>query len=386
MNVTNAPGFNQDRLNHLKATVEDDIAKGKYLGGTILIARGGEIGFHEAFGDGGLEAKTPCKTDTVYSLFSTTKLWTTVLTLRAIELGQFGFATLVKDIIPEWTGGLRDKVNVYHLLTHTSGAPSVYVAKPGMYIDKLDEVIAAICANVPVLVEPGSRIDYSPLVGHALMGEMIRRTDLQGRSYCQIVEDEIFGPLGMKDSAIGRPDRLKDRHLPPDFMGNAPQDHLGSSDLGPQGAFEEPEAEMPWVGGVSTAYDMYLFGEMLRRKGEMNGHHVLSPTMCERARTNQTGDRANEVYHRQSLENDWPILPAYIGLGMLLRGEKIGENLFGSLTSPQTFGGYGYGTTILWVDPELDMTFVGLMTGAMMSPQNYLRWRRLSDIAVSAAV
>lgn len=386
MSDVNKSGLNPDRLVRLKAVVEDDIAQGKYLGGCILVARGGEVGFHEAFGHGGLEAKKPVTTDTVFSLFSTTKLWTTVLTLRAIEMGQFGMATLVKEIIPEWTGGLRDKVNVYHLLTHTSGAPSVYIAKPGMYIDKLDEVIDAICKNVPVLVEPGSRVDYSPLVGHALMGEMVRRTDPQGRSYRQIVEDEIFGPCGMTDSAIGRPDRLKDRHLPPDFMGNAPQDHLGSSDLGPQGAFEEPEAEMPWVGGVSTAHDMFKFGEMLRRKGEAGGTHVLSRVMCERARTNQTGDVPNEVYKRQSLENNWPILPAYIGLGMLLRGEKIGENLFGSLTSPQTFGGYGYGTTILWVDPELDMTFVGLMTGALTSPENYLRWRKLSDIAVSAAL
>jgi hypothetical protein len=38
------------------------------------------------------------------------------------------------------------------------------------------------------------------------------------------------------------------------------------------------------------------------------------------------------------------------------------------------------------VDPELDLTFVGLCTGVMNSADNYLRWRRLSDIAVSAAI
>jgi len=59
--------------------------------------------------------------------------------------------------------------------------------------------------------------------------------------------------------------------------------------------------------------------------------------------------------------------------------------LFGTLTSPQTYGQHGAGTTIFWVDPVLEMTFVGLSTGVMNSDVNIKRWQRLSDIAVSAA-
>ena len=72
-------------------------------------------------------------------------------------------------------------------------------------------------------------------------------------------------------------------------------------------------------------------------------------------------------------------------LGFPLRGDAIGVNLYGSMTSPATMGGYGAGTTIWWTDPERDLTFVGLMTGVMNADANYVRWRRLSDIAVSAA-
>ena len=45
---------------------------------------------------------------------------------------------------------------------------------------------------------------------------------------------------------------------------------------------------------------------------------------------------------------------------------------------------YGAGTTLYWVDPELDLTFIGLCTGVMTSGDNIERWQKLSDIAVSA--
>ncbi len=115
------------------------------------------------------------------------------------------------------------------------------------------------------------------------------------------------------------------------------------------------------------------------------GVRILSPTSVKLARRNWTGEKPNEVFKKLCIDRGWPVIPAYIGLGFPLRGDTVGVNLYGSLTSPATMGGYGAGTTIWWTDPELDLTFIGLMTGVMNADANYLRWRRLSDIAVSAA-
>ncbi len=386
MGETKKLGLNAERLRHLKSVVEEDIRKDLYFGGTIIVARHGKIAFHEAMGYANSERKRPVKRDSVFSLFSVTKSFTNVLVLRAIELGQFALTTKVTEIIPEFDGPLRRDVTVFHLLTHSAGLPPVYTPKAGMYIDRLDEMVAAICLLVPGEFTPGTRVDYSPFVNHALLGEMVRRTDPKARSYRKIVEDEILKPLRMKDTSVGVRRDLKKRHLVPDFGGNAAINHLGHSDLGPNGAFEEEDAEMPWVGIVSTASDLFRLAEMLRRLGELEGARILSPTICKKARQNWTGDKPNEVYKRLCVEHGWPIIPAYLGLGFPLRGEAIGNHLYGTLTSPNTFGGYGAGTTIYWVDPELDLTFVGLCTGVMNSADNYLRWRRLSDIAVSAAI
>jgi CubicO group peptidase (beta-lactamase class C family) len=264
--------------------------------------------------------------------------------------------------------------------------PSIYTPKPGMYIDRLDEMIAAICASVFPEEAPGVRVDYSPLVNHALMGESVRRLDPRKRSYRQMVEDQILKPLDMRDTAVGLRRDLKARHIVPEFGNNSAIDHLGRSNLGRNGAFEEEDAEMPWVGIVSTVEDLHRLAEMLRRGGEANGARIVSRTILERARQCWTGDKPNEVYKRLAFARGWQSMPAYIGLGFSLRGEVIGNTMFGTLTSPQTFGNYGAGTTIFWVDPELDMSFVGLCTGVMTSGDNIERWQRLADIAVSAAL
>jgi CubicO group peptidase (beta-lactamase class C family) len=378
-------GLNAERLQHLKAVVEDDIKRDLYFGGTIIVARHGEIGFYEAFGHADSKKTRPVQRDSVFSLFSVTKSFTTVLVLRAIELGQIAFHTKVKDIVPQFAGKGRDDITVLHLLTHSSGMPPIYTPNEGMYIDVLEQMVAAICERVAAEHRPNEVVAYSALVSHAMLGYMLVKTDPQGRSFRQIANADLLFALGLKDTSVGRRRDLAERHLVPEFRGNSPTQHLGHSNLGPNGAFEEEDAEMPWVGMVSTALDLYRFAEMLRGLGRGNGVRILSPTTVKLARRNWTGDKPNEVYKKLCLDRGWPVIPAYIGLGFPLRGEAVGVNLYGSLTSPATMGGYGAGTTIWWVDPELDLTFVGLMTGVMNADANYLRWRRLSDIAVSAA-
>ena len=379
-------GLNPDRLDYLRIVIEEDIRQGKYYGAAIAVGRHGVLGLHAAMGANDAAGSRQISKDSVFSLLSTTKAFTNVLVLRAIEQGQFALTTRVAEIIPEFSGGLRESITFTHLLTHSSGLPSVYTPRPGMYIDRLDEIIAAICENIQGTEVPGKRVDYSPLVHHALMGEAVRRTDPKKRSYRQLMDEELFRPLGMKNSAIGVRRDLKERHFPPVFIGPSPVAHLGHSDLGPNGAFEEPESEMPWLGGISTAGDVYRFAEMLRRGGELDGKRILSPVILKRARRNHTGEKPNELYKALALSVGWEPFPAYIGLGFSLRGDSICHHLYGTLTSPETFGNYGLGSTLFWVDPELDMSFVCLSTGIMDRAPNFERFQRLSDIAVSAAV
>jgi CubicO group peptidase (beta-lactamase class C family) len=223
------------------------------------------------------------------------------------------------------------------------------------------------------------------MAAHALLGEMVRRTDSARRAFRQILSEEILQPLRMDSTSVGVRADLRPRQVVPEFPPGFPAQHLGHSNLGPHGAFEEELAEMPWVGMVSTAPDMFRFAEMLRRGGELDSVRILSPAMLRMATRVQTGEHPNELYRSLALSRGWEPYPAYLGIGFSMRGERVCHHQFGTLSSAQTFGNHGAGSTLFWVDPELDMSFVCLTAGIMDEGDNVERFQRLSDIALSAA-
>ncbi|MGH8229002.1 MAG: serine hydrolase, partial [Steroidobacteraceae bacterium] len=96
--------MNADRLQHLQAVVKADIAAGLYHGAVIKVARGGAVALETAIGAADAGQTQPLARDSVFSIFSVTKAFTNVLTLRAIELGQFALTSRISDIIPEFSG------------------------------------------------------------------------------------------------------------------------------------------------------------------------------------------------------------------------------------------------------------------------------------------
>lgn len=379
-------GMDAERIAHLKHIVQADVERGEYWGARILVARHGRLALDEAIGYADQERSRRIEKDSVFTLFSMTKAMTNVLGLRAIELGQFSLATKVSELIPEFRGGLRQHITVFHLLTHMSGLPMLFQLRPGMPLDNMSEMIRVACETVQSDEPAGASCKYSPLLNQLLLGELIRRTDPKGRPYRDIMAEELFKPLKMASSSLGLRKDLRERHLFPDFRGNAPVNHLGSSGLGDHGAFREELAEMPWVGAVATGPDIFRLAEMLRNLGTLEGVRVLSPTMVRKARQCYTGEKPNELYKTLAHRDEWEVSPAYIGLGFSLRGSKMTNHMYGTQTSPETFGNYGAGSTIFWIDPEIDLTFVCLTSGLLSSNRNIVRFHKLADIAVSAAL
>ncbi|MEJ2760029.1 MAG: serine hydrolase, partial [Gammaproteobacteria bacterium] len=66
-------GLSNERLAYLKSVIEDDVAKQRYYGAAIVVARHGEAGLHETIGYADAEQKRSLAKDSVFSLFSTTK-------------------------------------------------------------------------------------------------------------------------------------------------------------------------------------------------------------------------------------------------------------------------------------------------------------------------
>jgi len=375
----------QEQLDHFKMMIEKDIANGLYYGAAVRVGRAGQLVFDETIGNAYADGKQPLARDSVFSIFSATKAFTNVLTLRAIEMGRFALTTKVSEIIPEFTGSPRQDATFFHLLTHTSGWPGMWELKPGGYVGDFDETIATIIEVVQGAIEPGQRCDYQPLVNQALMGEALRRTDPKGRrSIRDIFREDLFEPLQMHDTAMGARKDLQPRHVIPDMRGTLPVTNPGRTKPGPYGLYEEEEAEMPHVGCVSTADDMYRFAEMLRRGGELDGQRVLSPRTLEVARQNWTGTMEAEMYRGLALAMGSKGYPAYIGLGFSLKGDTIVPSQYGTLTNVGTFGNNGAGSSLYWVDPVADVSFVCLTAGVVHEWENIKRFQRYSDTVAAA--
>lgn len=385
--AANELGMSTERLARVVSFIRSYVDAGRHYGAEIIVARNGQIALHEAIGKRGPANSPPLEKGAVYSIFSVSKTFTSVLALNALEKGRFSLTTKVSEIIPEFSGGRRANITIYHLLSHQSGLPMSFTPVPGMYIDRLDEVIAAICKVAHCEADPGEQATYSPMYNHALLGEIVRRTDPAGRSYRQIVNDELITPLGLKDTSVGLRADLRPRHVKPVWMWDkSPLQHLGHSNLGIDGAFEEEHAEMPWVGIATTASDLFRVADMLRRGGELNGARILSPVTVEQMRINRTGEKINQLHGKAAIVRGWDPMPAYSGLGVFLRGTAVCHHQFGTLTSPQTFGQHGQGSALYWVDPLHQVTFVFLSHGVMIEGESIERFQRLSDLVITSVI
>jgi CubicO group peptidase (beta-lactamase class C family) len=378
--------MDQHRLAELQQLIRADIKAGLYHGAVIKVARGGVVALEAAIGAADAAQTQPLALNSVFNIFSVTKAFTNLLVLRAIEQGRFALTTPISDLISEFSGHGREKILVWHLLSHQAGFPIIFEVKPGWYIDQFGEISASVIAEVKPADEPCAKVSYSPLVNHVLLAEALLRTDPRKRDYRQLVQEEIFDPLQMRDTAVGLRTDLKARKVVPDFRGNYPIGHKSRNVAGPNGAFEDPQAQMPWVGIVSTTPDLYRFAEMFRCGGALDGARLISPATIEMAARNWTGDKVNELYAQRGRAEGLTPAPAYIGLGFTLRGTALCHHLFGTLASPGTYGNYGAGTTLFWIDPQRDITFACLSAGVMEHNANTRRFQKYADMVHSAAL
>lgn len=379
-------GFAQDRLDRFREVVERDVESGLYHGGAFRIARGGETALDAAIGYGDAEHTVPLRTDSVFSVFSVTKAFINVLVLRAVERGLFGLTTKMVDLVPEFAGAPRDRATILHFLTHTTGMPGVWEPKPGQPWDRLDETVAAVCELIHGTSEPGTRCDYAPMANHALLAAALVRTDAEQRSLAEILRQDLFDPLEMRDTHLGVPTAAKHRHIVPDLRGTIPITVLSHENDDDHGLFTAEHNESTWAGASSTSADLFRFAEMLRSEGTLGDARVLSPRTVRLARQVWTGDLPNELYKAVALRAGYAPPPANMGLGFNVRGPQIVNHQLGTLTTPETFGNYGAGSMVFWIDPALDITFVGMTAGLLSQARNIERFERLADIVVGAAL
>jgi CubicO group peptidase (beta-lactamase class C family) len=371
-----------DRLARVESRIASDIEAGIYDGAALVVHHQGECILRSVQGYRCRKTADLLGDDAVFATFSSGKQMTVVAVLQAVEKGLLHLHTPVVDVIPEFGVNGKTKINLGHLLSHTGGVVSMPPPMPPEAMGNLQDFVSFICNTAPES-RPGERVRYSITPAHALMAEMVRRVDGGEREFRQIVREDIFEPIGMHDTALGLPDELRPRLCPIVVVDRSP----GLLDPDMLEMFNEvlaPETEIPAGGYVTTIDDFGAFAQMLCNGGELNDARILSPATLDCVTRNVTGDMPNDIWDYAVESRNWPVFPAYLGLGFFLRGEGPHPTPFGSLATPRTFGGVGAGSTTFFIDPEKGLSYAFLSTGLLEESRSTERHQYLADLVHGA--
>jgi len=183
--------------------------KYRQFNGAALVAENGKVIYKGAFGMANMEWDIPNAPDTKFRLGSITKQFTATVVLQLVEQGKIKLDGKLSDYLPEYRKDTGEKVTIHHLLTHTSGIPS-YTSLPGFFENvsrnpyKVADFVKKY-ASGDLEFEPGSKFSYNNS-GYFLLGAIIER--VTGKTYEQVLKENIFDPLGMKNSGYDHYDTI----------------------------------------------------------------------------------------------------------------------------------------------------------------------------------
>lgn len=365
LEFSDTDGFDGERLERIDTAINAEIADGNIAGAVALIVRDGDVVYHKSFGFADIESGKPMQTDSIFRIASMTKAITSVAVMILYERGYFQLNDPVADFIPAFanprvavsydehgtvteTRPAAREIRIIDLLSHSSGISYGFIDQPlqrsyiaAGVIDgvtaksiKLADVMRQL-AGQPLLFDPGSRFAYglnTDLLGYLV--EVVSRKPLD-----QFFQEEIFSPLGMRDTHFYLPASKADRLV----TLYAYVDELRVSD-GTEADIKLDNPRYPvegaksyFSGGAglsSTALDYGRFITMLLNEGELDGRRVLSRKSVElmrAARIDRDGDGDADFGLGFEVIND---LGAYGELG--------------------TAGAYSWGgafNTSYWIDP-----------------------------------
>ncbi len=287
-------GLDAAQMRRAREVLHEQVESGRSPGLVSVVARRGEIVLAESIGNRN-RAGEPMGFDTVFPIASATKPLTAAVVMSIVEEGRIGLMQRVVDYLPELPEGLRDRLLVHHLLTHTGGYEAVTwngrakerVLHHGEQDARWgrDPLVNAYLGCIPHLEikkPPGAGMLYANL-GYEMLGEIVRR--ITGDSVGTAMRTRIFEPLGMHDSAMTPGYDLRSR-MPEPEPGMPMSDQFGRALMGAD-VDTLLTSDLASGGVVSTPADYVRFGLMILGGGTLDGVRVLSKASVTAMTTNQ---------------------------------------------------------------------------------------------------
>ena len=355
-------------LDRLLEQIGRHVADGRYPGAQVAVARHGKLALARSLGEARLDpARVPATDDTVWLLYSNTKVLTACAVWLLADRGALAFTDRVADHVPGFEANGKGEITIIQLLSHQAGFPNAEVAAQA-WDDH--ELLRKIVCEFSLEWPPGSRVHYHRLAAHWTAAVLIE--SLAKMDYRRFIREEVIVPLGLGDELfVGVPDAVQERAADMHEPGADGRPLKRADDNTPR--FRR--AGSPGGGGYGTARAMAAFYQMLLAGGTLDGRRLLSQRTIAYVLRNYTGDRVDGYMG----------MPMHRGLGPHLRGTTDTIRGLGSLASPRTFGHGGVGSSYCWADPDSGVSFADLTNNRVPDPWHSERMDRISN-AVHAAI
>ena len=368
-------GLSSERLARIDAAMNGYVEAGKIAGATGLIARRGEIAYFNTYGYRDLETKEPMPKDALFRIYSMSKAVTGVAVMILHEKYGFPLRTPASRWIPalgdmevaEWSvdPGTGDPsmelvpanrdMTVQDLLTHTAGisyggprnaqGQSFYAELGVSSRDQNLEEFVEKLGQSPLHDHPGTVWRYG--LSMDVLGRLVEV--ISGKTFDVFLEDEIFAPLGMTDTAFyvrpGTEDRLAVLYTPDREAGDGT---IVRSSAPPQDSYlQKPTIFYGGAGLVSTTTDYFRMIQMLLDGGKYEGGQMLSPKSVKLLSSDHIGD----------MPRVGQLMGPGDGFGLTFRVNQ-NPGLGGALGSPGEYSWGGAAGTRFWIDPDEEMVGV----------------------------
>jgi CubicO group peptidase (beta-lactamase class C family) len=355
-----ALGFAAKPLDHLDGMIQSHIAEGRYPGAQIALARNGKLGLLRTYGNARTEGGTvPATNETLFLLFSQTKVLTSAAVWTLVEDGKLSFMDKVADHLPEFAGRGKADITLQQVMTHQGGFPSGDVTQASWTDHAL--MRAQVC-DFSLEWTPGSRLQYHPRAAHLVQAMVLEA--VTGQDFRAVIRERVIEPLGLgNDIFVGVPESQQTRCADT----YAPEKRDNSA------AFRA--AGLPNGGGYATARGMAAFYQMLGHGGRLNNVRLFSPRLMAYVSRSHTGE---------SPDHAMTGIPMHRGLGPHVRGESDSIRGLGTIGSAVTFGHGGVGSPYSWADPSSGVSFTYLTNFVSPDPWHSLRLDRVANLVHAA--
>jgi CubicO group peptidase (beta-lactamase class C family) len=272
--VANDPRV-QSALELARTWLEAQRAYDRIPGVSAEIVYDQEVLWSGGFGLADVEAKRPATAETIYSICSISKLFTSVAVLQQRDEDKIHLEDSVGKYLPwfhlQSTEGEGD-VTVEGILTHASGLPREsdfpYWSAPDFKFPTHEEIVSKISSQ-EALYTPEEHFQYSNL-GLTLAGEIVAATS--GMPYEDYVRRRILDPLGLTSTTPQMPEAERGKRL---ATGYTALDRDGERRALP---FFTAKGIAPAAGYASTVGDLGKFASWQFRLLSKGGTEVLKAT------------------------------------------------------------------------------------------------------------